>query len=611
MAAMPLITSLLWIGAILLLFSTFLVRHYASPRTSLSIQILVTVSFALGFSGTTLLPIDLSLTGLAAVTDYEGEEYDAEYAGDDGVSVNETILPWHILFWSTFLLAWFILPLVREMLLSGHFQTKKRLQDGLRKMVKGQLILLTAVTIFIIALAIHQHSLNVIPVLITLGNTYGILIVSLLLGYGLVALPRSLWRQAKPEVELRRAQIMAGAADEALFEAVWALQDCEHAIDLVLGTIADSSSSSSSANNDVYYKFCVEDLRRRKIEATTALSPELVRRKTEEYRSRSRTEDEYGEDGNGDDDAGGGGENGETTNNNNSNIPTLDRLVQLNSELTHTEERLHNAEQQWDALVNRYKFLYELSVGPSRPGLVANSQLRTLGSNFRYIWMKYLRSTAFRISAIATACISIAILASEATLAMRNSVSPFAVVLGWFDNNDSNTNKGLPFQIAAMIPLVYMSVCVYSSLFKLSAFGPFCLRGNRQSSGVALAFNAQLLVRLQFPLAYNFLQMLKYDASDDTAFSSFMGVMKMVQFFGTSFPVYAPLMILALCAITLLNVYPRLLSVFGFEHEDAILLGDAETLDAKVSEGIRLLRKHVEGIGSVGGEDRILRNSIV
>jgi len=583
---MALVNSLIWVGAVLLLISSFLVRHYASPRTSLWIQFLVTISFALAFSGITLLPIDLSLT-----TPIE----DGDNAGDDD-SVNATNLPWHILFWSTFLLAWFILPLVREMLLSGHFQTKKMLKDGLRKMLKGQLILLAVAIIFIIALAIHEHSIHILAVLITLGNTYGLLIVALLLGYGLVALPRSLWRQAKPEVELRRAQIMAGAADEALFDAVWALQDCEHSIDLELAKIDPHFQSS----DDEYFKFCVDELRRRKMEAS-ALSPELEKRRTEEYRNRNRTVDL---------DEGTNGQEDDNTNSSSiSTITTLDRLIQLNRELTLTQERLHNAEQQWNALVNRYKFLVEISLGPERPGIIANSQLRTLGSNLRYIWMKYFRSTAFRISAIATGCISIAILIGEATLAFKTKVTPFAAVLGLFENDGK---KGLPFQIAAMIPLVYMSVCVYSSLFKLSAFGPFCIRGNQQSNGVALAFNAQLLVRLQFPLAYNFLLMLKYDTSwSETAFQGFVGVMDMVPFFGTSFQVYAPLTILVLCAITVLNVYPRLLAVLGFQHEDAILLGDAETLDAKVSEGIRLLRKHVEGIGSVGGEDRILRNSIV
>ena len=61
-AMASLIQSLFWVGTLLLLLSAHLVCHYASPQTSLPIKFLVTVSFAIGFSGTTLLPIDLSLT---------------------------------------------------------------------------------------------------------------------------------------------------------------------------------------------------------------------------------------------------------------------------------------------------------------------------------------------------------------------------------------------------------------------------------------------------------------------------------------------------------------------------------------------------------------------
>jgi hypothetical protein len=73
-----------------------------------------------------------------------------------------------------------------------------------------------------------------------------------------------------------------------------------------------------------------------------------------------------------------------------------------------------------------------------------------------------------------------------------------------------------------------------------------------------------------------------------------MSDMSTVPFFGTSFSVYAPLMILGLCCFTLCNGYPRLLAVLGIEHEDAILMGDKETLEGKVNEGITLLRRHEE-----------------
>jgi hypothetical protein len=86
---------------------------------------------------------------------------------------------------------------------------------------------------------------------------------------------------------------------------------------------------------------------------------------------------------------------------------------------------------------------------------------------------------------------------------------------------------------------------------------------------------------------------IKYDTTTTScAFSHVMSDMKTVPFFGTSFSVYAPLLILALCAFTLCNGYARLLAMLGIDHEDAILLSDPQTLDGKVNEGITLLERH-------------------
>jgi len=82
--------------------------------------------------------------------------------------------------------------------------------------------------------------------------------------------------------------------------------------------------------------------------------------------------------------------------------------------------------------------------------------------------------------------------------------------------------------------------------------------------------------------------MLKYDTSE-TAFSKFLGQMNVVPIFGKSFPVYAPLLIIFLCAFTLCNIYAKLMNLVGIDHQDALLVGDQETLDAKVNEGKALL----------------------
>ena len=67
-----------------------------------------------------------------------------------------------------------------------------------------------------------------------------------------------------------------------------------------------------------------------------------------------------------------------------------------------------------------------------------------------------------------------------------------------------------------------------------------------------------------------------------------MSDMETIPFFGTSFSVYAPLLILAVVIFTLCDFYPRILRFLGIEHEDALLIGDEDELDGKVNEGIQL-----------------------
>ena len=64
-----------------------------------------------------------------------------------------------------------------------------------------------------------MKTLHLLPVLMALGNTYGLLLVVVLLGYGLVDIPRLLLRRARPDEELNRIYLLATKADELLYEA--------------------------------------------------------------------------------------------------------------------------------------------------------------------------------------------------------------------------------------------------------------------------------------------------------------------------------------------------------------------------------------------------------
>jgi len=428
----------------------------------------------------------------------------------------------------------------------------------------------------IIALAFKLHSFNVLPVLIALGNTYGLIIVSILLGYGLVAFPRALWRQANPESELRRTLIMFVAADEAIFDAVWQLQDCEYAIDNAISQVMDLKDDLP---NDVYMKFCIDELLRRK-NLTANLSSELSNRRTNHERGEGDLRNKL------------------------DSPSTLRQISKLNRNLKLAQEKLISSEVRLQFLFKRAIFYSDLVNGSKRRSSSSNlntsipllsmtdSKIRSCGNYMQYFWRKYLRSHTVRIFAISSVFISSLILWCEATLAINANLSPFSFLLDLFAGGDEPMGYLIVF--FSIILLIYVSICVYSSLFKLSFVDHFTLRGHKQSYGVALLFNAQYLVRLQFPLGYNYLLMMKVDTSaNDCAFLKLMGKMSVFPVLGTSFSVYAPLLIIALCGFTLFHGYARLLGLLGIEHEDSILLGDKEILDGKVKEGISLLRRHL------------------
>lgn len=88
------------------------------------------------------------------------------------------------------------------------------------------------------------------------------------------------------------------------------------------------------------------------------------------------------------------------------------------------------------------------------------------------------------------------------------------------------------------------------------------LQGRHQTLPGPLLFNAQYLIRLQFPLGYNFMRILRYYGTKSNrtpalqlpAFQNLMNDMRTVPVLGTNFNVYAPLLLVVLCAFTYYKV---------------------------------------------------------
>ena len=88
---------------ILSVICIFLIRHYMGPLVKPDVMVTVYLSWVLGFAGILLLPYDISV----AIVDQK------QYTILDDV--------WRFVYWSTFFLAWLVLPVQMEYHNSGHF----------------------------------------------------------------------------------------------------------------------------------------------------------------------------------------------------------------------------------------------------------------------------------------------------------------------------------------------------------------------------------------------------------------------------------------------------------------------------------------------------------
>lgn len=508
--------------AVLPLTTWFVVRH-AKRGTSFAVLLLSIASFGLGSAAVALLPIDLSYSYAAATiaasnsTNAGIDDVDNTTTVTANPSANPTFLPWRVTYWTSFLLAYFILPIARETLLSGHFSLFSRLKDGTYRSFRSMFLQLCCGIISIFAMAVHLKTFHfvkiVIPVLMALGNTYGLLLVSLLLGNGLVNIPKKLWRMACPANELRRIRIVCCGAEEELFEAIMALEDVEDRIEEICRT-AVSLRPLTEDDGEIDIAVTGRQRKGRKCgginccfgaDEVTEFHESLeilVRQKNEtahlcsERRTRLR--------------AGGGGsfsptrrrvghgEDNEDTEYDGGaiNIMDINTLVSLSGQLKMTQERVTSAQLQWNHLMEHSRLFSSLMNDDD------------VTNRIQRLWVRYIRYPTYRCIALFTAILSIFVLVSEVTLSASLNLSPFSWTLYALNNyHYKNSSTQILFQIAALIPLLYMSICAYTCLFQMSLLGPYCLRGNRQSNGVALVFNAQYLARLQFSLGYNYLLM--------------------------------------------------------------------------------------------------------
>jgi len=145
------------------------------------------LGFALSFSIICLIPYDV----WAALSSHD----ESQRTGTN-VILNWT---WNSVYWVTFILCWFLCPVLIAYETAGDFTPVGRLRASLRQNAIWYTSYLVVGCVVVLWLTIEGHEYGGISAwCIAASNAWGLLMSTVLMGYGLVAVPRHFWRLANP-----------------------------------------------------------------------------------------------------------------------------------------------------------------------------------------------------------------------------------------------------------------------------------------------------------------------------------------------------------------------------------------------------------------------------
>jgi hypothetical protein len=152
---------------------------------------------------------------------------------------------WWTVYWVTFLLTYVIIPVVQEYVAAGEFTRRARLRTAVLVNVVFYAVIgvIAAGAVAYVIFGAGMEFAELVPIAITAANTYGLVLVVLLVGYGAAEVPRALWQAADAPGELRRLEFAAPEVEATLFDARTQLQDVLAAVRQAAGRVGALESS--------------------------------------------------------------------------------------------------------------------------------------------------------------------------------------------------------------------------------------------------------------------------------------------------------------------------------------------------------------------------------
>jgi len=471
------------------------------------------------------------------------------------------------MYWFTFIMTWAVYPFLENYSVSGYFTRCECAKESLKSNalfygIAGGLGVVGYAVLLIVGKA---EFVNPMPVLMSLGNAWGLLLLLLLLGYGLVEVPRKLWRSAKYSSRLESCRYEIVSVEKKLQESRDKFRDSLRVLRGYTERVDDHDP----------YRHYIEQI------VTEVPADEFDKIKV-------------------------GSGKGELF---------YDDIVSLRFKLQNRLHEVHINEDEFNRLVQeafdiesilRAKYGEERHLNGSLfskyfVGVRWSVRNEERGKRKRHtwfvravqwIWYLYLRQPVLIVASILMALFSLVVVWCECFFFFDDpTLSIFALIFRTTQEHAtqffSYLSNDIVMSLMLSIPLLFIMFCSYWSLFKIKLFTYYRLLPHR-SDPYSLHFSAAYLSRLAAPLTLNFLHMCKFTGS---SFQKVMSSMENMPFLGEmSFNFYAPIILVLLCIIEIFDVIPRILHCLhikrSFLYSDA---SSAEESASRIDAGKKIL----------------------
>lgn len=414
---------------------------------------------------------------------------------------------------------------------AGYREPKSRLMYSLRSNARYQLIYLGCAIAGLIYITFSYgfEFTSLKALVMALAYVWGLVLAIYLMGHGLVAVPRRMFRSADISGTLRRIQSHAPRVREKLEDAISNTEELE-------AQVLQLKQRKTGTSRD--FQEWIDELGDmiRIPETRVAMNPGIV----------------------------------EAAN----SVPAIitERyLADLSRRLTRARHQRARYVEEWDRIVqgashaqaildSRASKKLDFGRSSSASSIFQRYSLPT--PYLRYLWHARV-NPAFRIaSGGVLALASTAIVWSEIIKFPAPQLSAVSLTVIHHPNN-KDYQIGLGGQLIAAAWMCYMCTCALSSLNDIPVWNQRALV-RRNTYAESACWYASYVAKLTVPLSYNFITFLPKDIHKNTTFYHFLGRLINLTPLGAGFDYFFPIFIFLPVCATLFNLYGRIKNVFGF-----------------------------------------------